>query len=30
MEGNGNFCFEEFFLLFRSWHILSIVSKLMM
>jgi hypothetical protein len=28
MEGNGDFCFEEFFLLFRGRDIISIVSKL--
>ena len=28
MEGNGDFCFEEFFLLFRGWHTTFIVSKL--
>jgi hypothetical protein len=28
MQGNGNFCFEKLFLLFRSGHIV-IASKLM-
>jgi hypothetical protein len=30
MEGNGDFGFEEFLLLFRSRHTFSIVSKLML
>jgi hypothetical protein len=28
MEGNSDFGFEEFFLLFSGWHISLIVSKL--
>jgi hypothetical protein len=28
LESNSNFCFEEFFLLFRQCHIISTISKL--